>query len=115
MKKEIIRRDCNGNDVYLVISQSSHIPDLLYCYGYRKVTRKGFFKERITFVSIEDFHSELMDKRCHSSFLISLMDPKDTDESVEKHLIKSIMNRINESIQREEHYNSVHKNIFNEK
>ena len=112
MKKEIIRRDCNGEDVYLVISQSSHIPDLLYCHGYRKVTRKRFFKERIEFVSIKEFECDLMDKRCHSSHLISLIDSKNIDESVEKHLIKSIMNRINDSIQREEHYNLVHKNIF---
>jgi hypothetical protein len=112
MKKEIIRQDCNGDDVYLKIIQGEYVNDLLKCYAYRKIEKNGFFGKRNVYVPIQEFESDLMDKRCTSCCLISQIDLKSVEESLENDLIKTIMYRINNSITKEKHYKEALKLIF---
>lgn len=97
MKKEFIRKDINGNDVYLKLERSEYKKTLINCYAYRKVTKKFFFIKYTMYKAIHKFNSDLWDTRCNGFTTTDLLDEKELNI-----VLNTVMEQVNDSVIKEE-------------
>lgn len=97
MGKEFIRKDINGNDVYLKLERSEYKKTLINCCAYRKVTKKFFFIKYTVYKTIHQFNSDLWDTRCNWYTTTDLLDEKEVNR-----VLSIVMEQVNDSILKEE-------------
>lgn len=97
MKSEFIRKDINGNDVYLRLERSEYKETLINCYAYRKVTKKLFFIKYAVYKVIHKFNSDLWDTRCNGYTSTDLLNEKELNR-----VLNIVIEQVNDSIIKEE-------------
>lgn len=113
MKTEYIRKDCEGNDVYLRLERSEYVTTLINCYAYRKVTKKSWFKTYEEFEPIYKFDSDLYDRQCNWFTTTSEINESNKDKILNK-MFDIVMDEVNESITKEKRHNNALNLIFNQ-
>jgi hypothetical protein len=108
MGKEFIRKDINGNDVYLRFKRSDYSKTLINCYAYRKVTKKSFFIKYTKYKAIHNFDSDLWDTRCNSYAIT-----ENFNEEILNLMLDEIMEEVNDSIVRKQKHKKALSLIFN--
>lgn len=103
MKKEHIRKDLEGNDVYLKLEVEPLDSTIVNCYAYRKLIKKIWFLTYEKFVPICHFNSSLSDPRCSSFIVTSRITESNRDEMLNEMLDK-VMNQVNRSISDEKRH-----------
>jgi hypothetical protein len=112
MEREFIRKDCDGNDVYLKLTKGNYVENLLECYAYRKVEKKGFFRTKIVYEPIYKYQSELWDKRVNRCTTISSLNSDNKEKKLNK-LLDDTMELVNESIIKHRQHKEAEDFLFN--
>lgn len=100
LKNPIIRKDCEGNDVYLILEQGRYVKNLLKCYAYIKVTKKFLFIKYDRLVPIYTFEPySSAHKYCSSLIDTDYLTLENKQETFNK-MFDSVIQQVNQSINR---------------
>lgn len=113
MITEYIRKDCEGNDVYLKLERCEWISTLINCRAYRKIIKKSWFKTYEEFEPIYKFGSHAWDKQCNWFIVTSEITESNKDEVLNR-MFDIVMNQVNESVTKEKQHNNALNLIFNQ-
>lgn len=101
MKKEFIRKDVNGNDVYIILERGKWTKTLLNCYAYRKIIKKIFFIKYTVYKPIHKFNSNfLWDTRCNSFTTTTIFNEEELNK-----ILDEIVGQVNCAVTEEQKHN----------